>query len=82
MSRLRNLYFADNTLDDLDASLMVRYTYSSILFFFVEFLYLRVWCGLQVLQKPIDAPLQQLNIAKCGLKNVPDFGILPSNDLH
>ncbi|XP_011177858.2 leucine-rich repeat and immunoglobulin-like domain-containing nogo receptor-interacting protein 2 [Zeugodacus cucurbitae] len=32
---------------------------------------------LQALQTPIEAPLEYLNIADCGLEYLPDFGVLP-----
>ncbi|XP_011177863.2 relaxin receptor 1 [Zeugodacus cucurbitae] len=32
---------------------------------------------LKALETPIEAPLEYLNIADCGLKKLPDFGVLP-----
>nr|XP_036225768.1 toll-like receptor 4 isoform X3 [Bactrocera oleae] len=32
---------------------------------------------LQALETPIQAPLEYLNIADCGLENLPDLGVLP-----
>ena len=33
---------------------------------------------LEALDKPIRAPLEYLNVADCGLQDLPDMGILPS----